>query len=143
MAAVLATGNTAMLSHRSAAALWGLRADSRARADVSLPSQSGRSRPGITVHTSTTMRAQDMTVHEGIPCTSVARTLLDLAEGLNPRQLERAVEEAEAALEALEEELADPAAWADAERSAASSARHTEAKHAVEELYARWEHAGG
>ena len=59
------------------------------------------------------------------------------------RALERELEQAEAALRALEEELADPAAWADPERSAGSSARHAEAKRHVEELYSRWEAVEG
>ena len=58
------------------------------------------------------------------------------------RALEREIEAAEAALRAFEEELADPAAWADAGRSAESSSRHAAAKREVEELYARWEAAG-
>ena len=55
------------------------------------------------------------------------------------RRLEREIESAEAALSALEAELADPAAWADSESTAASSERHAAAKRAVEELYARYE----
>ena len=50
------------------------------------------------------------------------------------RKLEREIEAAEAALKALEDELADPEAWADPERAAASSERHAAAKRAVEEL---------
>ena len=50
-------------------------------------------------------------------------------------RLERAVEQAEAALAALEEELADPKAWATKYESAKSTARHTAAKRAVEEAY--------
>jgi ATP-binding cassette subfamily F protein 3 len=57
--------------------------------------------------------------------------------------LEREIEAAEAALHRLEDELADPAAWATAEESAASTARHEEAKRTVEELYERWEAAAG
>ncbi len=57
--------------------------------------------------------------------------------------LERQIEEAEATLRALEEELSDPAAWADPARSARSSERHHEAKAAVEELYRRWEQVAG
>ncbi|MDX6643729.1 MAG: ATP-binding cassette, subfamily er 3 [Solirubrobacteraceae bacterium] len=52
-------------------------------------------------------------------------------------QLERDIAAAEAALAALEKELADPAAWADPERSAASTERHQAAKRRVEELYDR------
>jgi ATP-binding cassette subfamily F protein 3 len=59
------------------------------------------------------------------------------------RGLEREIEAAEAALRALEEELADPAAWADSEKTANSTARHEAAKRAVEDLYARWERVAG
>jgi ATP-binding cassette subfamily F protein 3 len=55
------------------------------------------------------------------------------------RRLEQEIEAAEAALRALEDELADPAAWSNPERTAASTARHEHAKQAVEELYRRWE----
>jgi ATP-binding cassette subfamily F protein 3 len=59
------------------------------------------------------------------------------------QKLEREIEAAEAALQALEEELADPAAWADPERAADSTERHATAKRAVEELYARYERVAG
>jgi very-short-patch-repair endonuclease/predicted transcriptional regulator of viral defense system len=95
MAAVLAYGPKAVLSHRSAGALWGLRSDNRARTDVSVPSRSARSRPGIDVHGSVTLAPEDCTREEGIPCTTVARTLLDLGEVLDHRGLERAIEQAE------------------------------------------------
>jgi ATP-binding cassette subfamily F protein 3 len=55
------------------------------------------------------------------------------------QELERAVEQAEAALAALEEELADPAAWATKYESAKSEARHTAARRAVEAAYAALE----
>jgi ATP-binding cassette subfamily F protein 3 len=54
-------------------------------------------------------------------------------------RLEREIEAAEAALQAIEDELSDPAAWATPEVSARSSERHEQAKRAVDELYARWE----
>ena len=54
-------------------------------------------------------------------------------------ELEKAVEEAEAALAALEEELADPACWATKYESATSEARHTAARRAVEAAYAALE----
>jgi ATP-binding cassette, subfamily F, member 3 len=54
-------------------------------------------------------------------------------------RLEQQIEAAEAALAALEAELADPQAWNDPRSAAKSSARHAEAKQALEELYARWE----
>ncbi|HWF24868.1 MAG TPA: ATP-binding cassette domain-containing protein, partial [Solirubrobacteraceae bacterium] len=59
------------------------------------------------------------------------------------RQLEREIEAAESALRALEQELSDPSAWADASRSADSTSRHSAAKQAVESLYARWERVAG
>jgi ATP-binding cassette, subfamily F, member 3 len=55
------------------------------------------------------------------------------------QKAERAVEQAEAALVALEQELADPAAWATQYESAKSEARHTAAKRAVDDAYARLE----
>jgi ATP-binding cassette, subfamily F, member 3 len=59
---------------------------------------------------------------------------------LNDQQkAERAIEEAEAAMRALEDELADPAAWATQYESAKSTARHTAARRAVEQAYARLE----
>jgi very-short-patch-repair endonuclease len=95
MAAVLAYGPSARLSHRSAAALWNVRPDNRPTADVSLPRRSARSRPGIAAHASTTLTAADCTTVDGIPCTTLARTLLDLAEVVDRRGLERAIEQAE------------------------------------------------
>src|SRR5215217_1344232 len=56
-------------------------------------------------------------------------------------ELEREVEKAEARLRALEDELADPSAWASPTGSERASARHAAAKKAVEEAYARWEQA--
>jgi ATP-binding cassette subfamily F protein 3 len=58
-------------------------------------------------------------------------------------RLEREIEEAEAALKALEEELADPTAWSTPQRTARATARHDQAKRAVDELYARWERLAG
>ncbi len=56
-------------------------------------------------------------------------------------KLEQEIEAAEAELRALEDELADPAAWSSPERSGDATTRHAAAKRAVEELYARWEAA--
>jgi ATP-binding cassette subfamily F protein 3 len=60
-------------------------------------------------------------------------------EQARTQRLEKQIEAAEAALAALETELADPHAWNDPRSAAKSSARHAEAKKALEELYARWE----
>jgi predicted transcriptional regulator of viral defense system len=92
MAAVLACGDTAVLSHRSAAALWGIRRWSPARAEVTAPTQ--RRRPGIAVHVRRTTPGE-RAVHFGIPVTSVARTIVDLAHELDADELERLVRETE------------------------------------------------
>jgi hypothetical protein len=95
MAAVLAYGPSAKLSHRSASALQGIRPDNRPKTDVTVPSRSARSRPGIDVHVSTTLTEADVTTIDGIPCTTLARTLLDLAEVVDRQGLERAIDQAE------------------------------------------------
>jgi ATP-binding cassette, subfamily F, member 3 len=59
------------------------------------------------------------------------------------QKLEREIEAAEAALQALEQELADPKAWGGPGRAADATERHTAAKRAVEELYARYERVAG
>lgn len=92
MAAVLACGDEALLSHRSAAALWGLMRSHRLPIEVS--SRSGRRRQGIAVHESRLDRS-DRAAVDGIPVTSVARTLFDLAEVVDRQTHERAFEEAD------------------------------------------------
>ena len=95
MAAVLACGSHAALSHRSAAALWGLRPTMRAAIDVTVPRRAGFSRPGVDVHRARRLDPADVTRVRGVPCTTVARTLLDLAEVLDGQALGRACEQAE------------------------------------------------
>jgi predicted transcriptional regulator of viral defense system len=92
MAAVLAAGPGAALSHRSAAALWGIRDTSRSSIEVIAPRQCRR--PGIDAHR-ISLEADEVTTERGIRVTTVTRTLLDLAEQLTPQQLERAIHEAE------------------------------------------------
>jgi len=95
MAAVLACGPGAALSHRSAADLRELRGSSRTTIDVISPRRPGRKRAGIDAHTSTKLLPRDVSKVKGIPCTSVARTLLDLAAVLPRRAVERAIDQAE------------------------------------------------
>jgi very-short-patch-repair endonuclease/predicted transcriptional regulator of viral defense system len=96
MAAVLAAGPTAVLSHASAAALWEIRPTSATRIDVSVRSAAGRAkRPGLRIHRAASVRDHEITEHQGIRVTTVARTLLDLAATLPRRALERALDEAE------------------------------------------------
>lgn len=93
MAAVLACGPDAALSHASAAALWGIRPTAAALADVVVPTTAGRSRrKGIRIHRTDLPQT---TTHRGIPVTSPARTLTDLATTIPRHALTRAVEEAE------------------------------------------------
>jgi very-short-patch-repair endonuclease len=77
MAAVLASGPDAVLSHWSAAALWGLRPGSRERIDVTVAHRS-RSSDLIRRHISR-IPPDERTVEEGIPVTTVPRTIFDLA----------------------------------------------------------------
>jgi Transcriptional regulator, AbiEi antitoxin len=95
MAAVLAGGPGAVLSHRSAAALLKLRAYGGTKVDVTVPGRSCHQREGISLHRSTTLAPEDTVLVNNIPCTTVARTLLDLAEVVNRRQLERSFDQAE------------------------------------------------
>jgi hypothetical protein len=91
-AAVIACGPEAVLSHRSAAAWWALLPSERATVDVTAP---GRHRlEGIDAH-QMPLDPGDRTTHEDIPITTIARTLLDLAEVESPRRLARALETAE------------------------------------------------
>jgi predicted transcriptional regulator of viral defense system len=92
-AAVLAHGPTAVLSHRSAASLWGVLRSVRTIIEVTAPRR--WSRLGVKLHRSC-LRGDEVTVKDGIPVTSVPRTLFDLARVLRPQALERAIGQAEA-----------------------------------------------
>jgi len=94
-AAVFASGMDSVLSHRSAAHLWGLRVDDRNTIDVTAPNRRGRSPRGIAAHRDGSLMPVDSTSVNGIPCTTVERTLLDLAAVIPVRQLRKALAEAE------------------------------------------------
>ena len=94
LAAVLACGDGAVLSHRSAAAHWGVRASAATAVDVTAPRGSGRTRHGIRGHRGR-LHPFEATVLDAVPVTTPARTLLDLAEVVPRRGLERAVDEAD------------------------------------------------
>ena len=93
MAAVLAGGEGAVLSHRSAAALWGLIPDSGLWPEITTPT-SRRSRPGITIYSSS-LPADEVGENRGIPVTTVARTVLDVAGELERHRLAQAIDKAE------------------------------------------------
>jgi len=96
LAAVLACGPGAVLSHGSGAGLWEIRQSNSAFVDVTVPSRAGRiRRKGIRVHRSGRLTSEEVTMRSGIPVTTVARTLLDLADVLDGQALRRAVTEAE------------------------------------------------
>jgi predicted transcriptional regulator of viral defense system len=94
LAAVLACGRGAMLSHDSAAWLWGLRSSCPSRTEVTLPAR-GHRRAGLHIHHSTILEPIDEAVREGIPTTSVARTLLDCAARGRRRRTDSLLERAE------------------------------------------------
>lgn len=94
-AAVLACGDGAVLSHRSAAVLHGLGVRGAARIDVTAPGSRGRDRDGIRVHSAATLAPQDVTRVDDIAVTTLARTLLDIAGDATRRELERAVDRVE------------------------------------------------
>jgi hypothetical protein len=94
-AAVLAYGPEARLSHRACAALHGVRRDNRARIDVSVPSKSVRQRRGIEAHAAASLNERDVTAIDGIPCTTLARTLIDLGEVVSRRAVELTIDAAE------------------------------------------------
>jgi hypothetical protein len=93
LATVMACGPRAVLSHRSAADLWGIRPNAT-RMEVTVRQDGGRAE-GIQVHRTRMLAPQDFTVHEGIPVTSVARTLLDLSAVLKAPDLATAIDRAE------------------------------------------------
>lgn len=95
MAAVLACGEGALLSHWSAGALHELLDGGGARIHVTIGGRRSVSRPGLRVHRPRCLDDADRAVVRGIPCTSVPRTLLDLAQVASPRTLKRACDQAE------------------------------------------------
>jgi Transcriptional regulator, AbiEi antitoxin/Protein of unknown function (DUF559) len=105
MAAALACGDDAALSHRSAGALWGITADRGPRVDVSVPRRlrgnrrfwiGAKDRPDwIWVRCRPALSAAARTTHHGIPVTTPLRTLLDLTTEFDEMELERAINEAD------------------------------------------------
>lgn len=97
MAAVLACGPAARLSHRSAAAVWGMAPERDRASDVEVTGRSGTRcrRPGIRLYRVAGDGRDETTVVDGIPITTPARTLIDLARILPSRELEQAAARAE------------------------------------------------
>jgi Protein of unknown function (DUF559) len=93
MAAVLAAGDGAVLSHRSAAALWEIRRDRRVITEVLAP-RGRRPKGPVLVRSYRRLDPRDLTVRDGIPVTTVARTVVDLADVLTAHQLAKVIDEA-------------------------------------------------
>jgi very-short-patch-repair endonuclease len=95
MAAVLSCGSGAVLSHRSAAALWRIRRDEVRSVEVSVPLRYDPRRTGIVVHRRANLRPEEVTQCRGIPVTTPVYTIVDLATRLPRDSLEAAVNEAD------------------------------------------------
>jgi very-short-patch-repair endonuclease len=92
MAALLAVGHDATLSHRSAAARWEILPPTDDSIDVSVSQGHPRNRPGVRIHRT---RWVEYSLKAGLRVTTPLRTLVDLASSIGSRDLERAVEEAQ------------------------------------------------
>ena len=128
LAAVLAAGSGAALSHRSAAALWDLRTSNRAGTDVTTTRRGVRPPQGVHIHETVRLRVDEVTERAGVPVTTMSRTLADLAAVLGRRDLERTLERAEA-LQVLNV------------RSVLASVRYRAGANAVRDIFAAWEPA--
>jgi very-short-patch-repair endonuclease len=96
MAAILASGGGAVLSHGSAAVHWGLLKPIAGPVDVSVPSHAGRRRrAGIRLHRRVALLDEEVTRLRGIPVTTTARTVADLSGAVPPRLVRRARRQAE------------------------------------------------
>lgn len=104
-AALLACGEGAVLSHRSAAASWGFVDGGPRIVEVTAVGLDPGARPGVRVRRAHRVEAEDIQMKAGLPTTAPARTLLDLAAILDTRALRRAVNEAFVAGLADEEAL--------------------------------------
>jgi very-short-patch-repair endonuclease len=95
MAAVLACGPDAVLSHRAAIALWELRPPPSGPIDVTVPGRGRKSRKGIRIHNVRSLHPDDRATVDGIPVTAIHRTLLDYAEVARYQQLRLALDASE------------------------------------------------
>jgi very-short-patch-repair endonuclease len=96
MAAVLACGEGAFLSHSSAAALWRIGPEERSLVELSLPSSFDRRHPGIRIHRRPSLNPErDLTREYGIPVTTPTQTLIDMSLRLDRLGIERMINEAD------------------------------------------------
>ncbi|MGH2892665.1 MAG: hypothetical protein ACRDPM_05270 [Solirubrobacteraceae bacterium] len=92
--ALLSVRDGAALSHWSAAALWGLWLPAPALVEVTVDDAPAAVNPGVQVHRSRILESRDVWIRKGVPVTSPARTLLDIAVSATDRQLEVAFDRA-------------------------------------------------
>jgi hypothetical protein len=95
VAAVLACGPSAVLSHSSAAALWRIGTEERDLIEISVPSPHQRRRPGLRIFRHPSLWPEDHTTHHDIPVTTPIQTLIDITPRLDRRGVERAINEAD------------------------------------------------
>jgi hypothetical protein len=108
MVSVLACGDGAALSHRSAAALWEIGTEWHDRIDISVRRCCELRLPGVRVHGRPTLAAEDIWDRDDIPVTNPVRTLVDVATEFGPIALERMVNDAD------KRDLIDPEALREA-----------------------------
>jgi hypothetical protein len=94
LAGALACGPRAVVSYQSGGSVWGLLEYSGANVHVTVTHGTHRV-PGLVIHRTRRLDERDVTLHDDVPVTSVARTLLDLADVVPRRRLEKAVDQAE------------------------------------------------
>jgi very-short-patch-repair endonuclease len=138
-AALLAVGEGAYLSHLSAARLWQIVPGEAQEVDVLRHPGRAHARPGIRLHEASHLEPRDTRTHEHLPVTSPARTVLDLADSLTGRPLEKAIAEAWALKLITNTSLRDILARANGHRGAATLAalaglaRHTRSRSVSED----------
>jgi very-short-patch-repair endonuclease len=95
-AALLAAPDGSALGHYSAGSLWGMLTPESGDGLIHIVTRDVRirPRPGVCIHRSRTLTARDIRIHDGVPVTSPARTLLDLGELLTERECELAYDRA-------------------------------------------------
>ena len=95
LGAVFDCGDGALASHRNAGAVWNIVSAPAGPIHITTTKRGLRKRPGVKLHRVRSFQSDDRTEVDGIPVTSLPRTLLDLAEVLHITRLERAIENAE------------------------------------------------
>jgi very-short-patch-repair endonuclease len=125
MAAVLAGGSGAALGYRSAGAEWECMdwIDDLYLVEVVIPRSAPLRQPGLRIHRTRRLDPREVTRHDGIPITTPARTLLDLADILPDKGLRRAVRQAQALNLVSVRQIADVLTRAQGRRGAARLAQ--------------------